>query len=122
MPIQNDNISSRKQLVDLLTRNESVVILKFGADWCGPCKVIEKAVIDYMNQMPDHYTCMVLDVDECIDLFSFLKSKKVVSTIPVILAYFKGNVNPLAPDKTVIGTSGVKEFFEFCYIKGPHTS
>jgi thiol-disulfide isomerase/thioredoxin len=38
-------INGRKHFQELLESNPGVLIIKFGATWCGPCKVIEKDVI-----------------------------------------------------------------------------
>ena len=115
MPISTETIETRTDLSNLLKQNDSVVILKLGAVWCGPCKKIEKEVHEYMNKMPNEFTCMLLDIDECFDLYAFLKSKKIVNGIPALLAYYKGNTH-YAPDEVVIGTNPeeLRNFFEQC--------
>jgi hypothetical protein len=55
-----------------------------------------------MNMMPNNVQSIIVDVDECVDLYSFLKSKKMVNGIPVILVYYKGNLNYI-PDDRVVG-------------------
>ena len=35
---------SRSEFEELLRQNPGKVVLKFGATWCGPCKVIEPLV------------------------------------------------------------------------------
>ena len=104
MPVSDKTISTRDEFKTLLEENKSVVILKFGAEWCGPCKKIEGIVHQYFEKLPESVTCMVLDIDECFDLYAFLKSKKIVTAIPTLIAYYKGNTH-YAPDEIVTGTN-----------------
>jgi thioredoxin-like negative regulator of GroEL len=115
MPVSEITTISRHEFAAMLTNNSSVIILKFGAEWCGPCKTIEKEVVEYMNKMPENYTCMILDIDECFDLYAYLKSKKIVTSIPCMIAYFKGNAH-YAPDEIMIGTNleEIEGFFQAC--------
>jgi thiol-disulfide isomerase/thioredoxin len=95
-------IEDRNHFVQILQTNPGAVIIKFGANWCGPCKMIENQVHTLMNMMPNNVQSIIVDVDECVDLYSFLKSKKMVNGIPVILVYYKGNLNYI-PDDRVLG-------------------
>ena len=56
--------------------------------------------------MPHNILCGDLDVDDNLDVYAYLKVKKMVSGIPVLIAYFKGNTaiayheeDPAAPAK-----------------------
>jgi len=95
-------INDRTHFVEILQTNPGAVVIKFGANWCGPCKMIENQVHMLMNMMPNNVQSIIVDVDECVDLYSFLKSKKMVNGIPVILVYYKGNLNYI-PDDRVVG-------------------
>lgn len=94
-------IKSLPEFADLLKTNPGVFIIKFGADWCGPCKKIEKQVSNFMNQMPDNIACAIIDIDDCFELYAFLKNKKMVASIPTLLAYYKGNLSYIPDDNTV---------------------
>jgi thiol-disulfide isomerase/thioredoxin len=115
MTISDAKIISRQDLHDALTKNTGLLIIKLGAEWCGPCKKIESAVNFYMSHMPANATCVMVDIDESFDLYSFLKFKKVVNGIPSILMYEKGNTN-FIPDEVHIGSdvAKVQMFFEKC--------
>jgi thiol-disulfide isomerase/thioredoxin len=119
MVIQDKTLATRTDLAALLAINNTVVILKFGANWCGPCKFIAKDVNEYMKRMPADMTCILVDIDDSIDLYAYLKTKKVVNGVPVLLAYYAGNLNCCAPDEVVIGTNmkDINLFFVKCITK-----
>jgi len=112
-------MTSMEKLTDLqnaLQNNPGVFIMKLGAEWCGPCKRIEGLVESCMEQAPVNVQCAVIDVDEAIEVYGFLKTKRVVNGIPAILGYYKGNLN-YVPDEVVIGSDQkqVIAFFKRCY-------
>lgn len=93
------NIETFRQCLE---DNPCVFIVKMGAKWCGPCKRIETFLQSCYSAAPENVQLAVLDVDECESLYGFLKSKKVVSGVPAILVYYKGNTHYI-PDDVVIG-------------------
>jgi thiol-disulfide isomerase/thioredoxin len=98
----------------LLQNNPGVIIIKLGAEWCGPCKKIEHPVTEWMKMMPkDLIQCIILDIDESFEIYATLKQKKMVNGIPAILAYYKGNVS-IIPDDIVVGAdlAQIKLFFD----------
>lgn len=108
-------IRDRGHLAELLTTNPGLFIIKFGADWCGPCKQIESLVNDYFAKMPENVRCAIINIDQAVDVYSFLKSKKMVNGIPVILCYYKGNLNYIPNDIVVGAVPGqIQRFFETC--------
>lgn len=107
----------RNTFVDLLKENNGLIILKFGAEWCNPCKLIDDYVDQKFKEMPTDVTCIKIDVDEHLDLYAFLKSKKMVQGIPTILCYEKGNETYI-PIDIVSGTDEkeLDNFFKRCLI------
>ena len=106
----------RDVFMELLKTNPGVFIFKFGAEWCGPCKKIKKFVDKVSLVLPSNIMYIFsVDVDECFDLYAYLKQKKMVSGIPVMLAYKVGNTT-YAPDASVSGTDEkeLKHFFDTC--------
>ena len=116
-PIITDTISLQAFL-DLLKTNQGIIILKFGAEWCGPCKKIEQQVYAGFNQMPMNVQPIIVDVDDSFELYAFLKSKKMVKSIPTLLCYEKGNVS-YVPDDVVVGANvdEINTFFQECFNK-----
>ncbi|WNV91908.1 thioredoxin domain-containing protein [Umezawaea sp. Da 62-37] len=39
------------------------VLVEFGADWCGPCRMIEPVLEQIAAEMPDALTVAKLDID-----------------------------------------------------------
>ena len=108
-------IEDRNAFQKLLEENQGVIILKFGAEWCKPCKAIAPLVNSYKEQLPAGVDFYDLDVDDNFEIYAYLKSKKMVSGIPTLLAYYAGNTS-FASDNSVTGVNleAVKLFFSQC--------
>ena len=105
---------TRTDFATLMENNPGILIFKFTADWCGPCKKIKDYSYKKSNDLPDYITMMEVDVDECFDLYAFLKHKKMVNGIPVFLAYAKGvNDGPIA-SITGARLPDIETFFATC--------
>ena len=106
----------RDVFMELLKINPGVFIFKFGAEWCNPCKKIKKFIDKVSLVLPANVMYIYnVDVDECFDLYAYLKQKKMVSGIPAMLAYKAGN-HSYAPDASVSGIdeNELKHFFDTC--------
>jgi thioredoxin 1 len=95
---------SIQDFVTILENNPGLVIAKFGAEWCGPCKKIAAFVEQIMNQMPNTVQSLIIDVDDSFELYGYLKSKKMVSSIPTVVCDEKGNTSYI-PNKVVVGSN-----------------
>ena len=107
---------NRDIFFEMLKLNPGVFIFKFGAEWCGPCKAIKKYIDNVSLVLPTNTMYIYnVDVDECFDLFAYLKQKKMITGIPTLLAYKKGNTH-FAPDASISGTSeaDLAHFFNTC--------
>jgi thiol-disulfide isomerase/thioredoxin len=94
-----------------------VLIIKFGADWCAPCKKIAPLYYQFINNSAASNILFAdIDVDENIDLYMALKKHKMVAGIPVFLAFWGGVKRDMwyIPDDSVIGADEkqVAEFFK----------
>lgn len=108
-------VQSREHFFRLLEKNPGLIIVKLGASWCKPCKIIKPVVDAFFASSPDNVICCEIDIDESFDLYAFLKSKKMVNGIPVILCYVKGNTS-FIPDESVTGADPTQldTFFKRC--------
>lgn len=108
-------IANRQAFFHLLEHNPGLIIIKLGAQWCPGCITIEKPIHGFFASSPQEVVCADIDVDQCFDFYAFLKSKKMVNGIPVILCYKKGN-NTFIPDDSHTGSDaqGLHNFFTRC--------
>lgn len=108
-------ILNRDAFFYLLQNNTGIIVIKLGAEWCGPCKTIKSVVHGFFASSPPEVICADIDVDKCFDFYSFLKSKKMVNGIPALLCYKKGNLT-FIPDDMVTGSDSqqLHNFFVRC--------
>jgi len=107
-----------KTLLANLRQEKAVIVLKFGATWCGPCKVIKPAVEQWLQQQrPFNVLFMDIDIDETMDLYVTLKKHKMVNGVPVLLAFYSDSATDLQnqwfiPDDSHVGgdVSAVQRF------------
>jgi thiol-disulfide isomerase/thioredoxin len=98
---------NRQQFFELQKINPGLIIIKLGADWCGPCKQIKDVVHGFFASSPDNVVCADINVDESFDFYSFLKARKIVNGIPALLCYQKSNLN-FMPDLINTGADPVQ--------------
>jgi len=108
-------IPNRDAFFHLLKHNTGLIIIKLGAEWCGPCKQIKSVVHGFFASSPPEVICADIDVDKSFDFYSFLKSKKMVNGIPVLLCYKKNNTTYI-PDDIITGSdpNELHKFFTRC--------
>lgn len=76
-----------------ILEENNFVVVKFGAEWCNPCKVMEPIIESVANQLEDKAKVMSIDVEDEPDL----ATKYKIRNVPTIL-YFK---NGELKDKSV---------------------
>ena len=88
------NISRMKQIITVLTPNDlksiqskckdKILVIKYTAPWCGPCKTIKPMIEEYFSSLPDNVLCADLDVDDedNMELYSVFHKKKNVKRYP----------------------------------------
>lgn len=111
------SFENRQAFLDLLKINPGLIIIKLSAEWCGPCKQIKPVVDAFFASSPDNVICGDIDVDDSIDLYAYLKQRRMVNGIPVMLMYIKGNTD-FAPNDSVTGSDPAQldAFFKRCGI------
>ncbi len=77
----------REMFKQFISNYNGVVIVKFGAQWCGPCNYIKPLVLDLYNKMPENVILADIDIDENEDVYAYSKIK----TIPTMVSYVNGD-------------------------------
>lgn len=98
------NIPNKEEFFKILQNNPGLVLLKFGATWCGPCKTVDAVIHEYFENTPEKVVCCVLDIDDNFELYGYMKKSRVTNGIPVILCYDTNNVN-IMPTDSVTGAN-----------------
>ena len=73
MVVFTGELKTREQLIELINNNPRIIVIKLGAEWCGPCKRIEPLVTDFFNKSPKDCVCVSIDIDESMDIFAIYK-------------------------------------------------
>ena len=115
MATVHTELEDREAFQEILDANEGIIILKFGAEWCQPCKAISPYVQEMIGKLPPVFTVYDLDVDDNFEIYAYLKSKKMVTGIPAMLAYYKEN-KTFASNESISGANQeqYKKFFIKC--------
>ena len=71
------SIPNRQALLDLLPSNPGLIFIKFGAEWCAPCKKIEKDLEEHFENMK--YLDFNIDVQEYLKpTFSIMSVNEIM--------------------------------------------
>ncbi|KAB7706701.1 thioredoxin [Bacillus aerolatus] len=70
-----------------VTAANEVAVIKFGAPWCGPCKMIAP-VLDNLSESMDNVVFGDVDIDESSDLAQQFN----IMSVPTILIFKNGSV------------------------------
>jgi thioredoxin-like negative regulator of GroEL len=96
----------------------TIIIIKFGATWCNPCKRIAPICEEWLATCPPNILYADIDIDESLDLYMALKNKKMLKGVPTLLAYNTGVARDhwYIPDDSVQGgdVDAVTAFFKRC--------
>ena len=94
MPGEVISFTTRDEVIKYL-ETHPVVIMKFTATWCGPCKRSTPLINKLFAQMPNNVSMIIVDIDKARDIASAMKIK----SIPTMHNFING-----APMDIVIGT------------------
>jgi thioredoxin-like negative regulator of GroEL len=71
----------------LTNAKNSIIVVKFGAEWCKPCKLIKGICAEWAATRPTNVIYADINIDDSMELYGAFKTKKMVRGIPVILAF-----------------------------------
>ena len=113
-------ILTREEFEVLLAENRKNgygTILKFTADWCGPCKSIKSLVSSLVAGIPidSKLACYEINVDESFELYAIMKRSRLVNGIPTLL-FYSATSTTVRSDDSISGSNeqGIRGFFERC--------
>ncbi|MBP5645675.1 MAG: thioredoxin [Bacteroidales bacterium] len=78
---------------DEILKNNPVVMVDFGATWCGPCKQLAPVVDEIANEYEGRVAVAKADVEECTDITSRFR----IRNVPTVLFFKNGELK----DKSV---------------------
>lgn len=94
---------TRDQFAALLRNKQTDLVVKVGAEWCGPCKKMEPIFHSWHERSNGaRVQFIMIDVDECFDLYAHWKRTKIAPAIPTLM-YFRRDNHDLVPDEVVVG-------------------
>ena len=99
-----DSPETRNEFKSLIASNRNkTIIVKFYADWCGPCKKITNLVNELFKGISGEKMMILVNVDEQRDVSNYSRVKQ----LPTILSYKDG-----ISDKVIV-SSDEKELRSF---------
>ena len=86
-------ITITEQNFDEVLQNNAVVMVDFGATWCGPCKALAPVVEEIANEYEGRAAVCKADVEEC----SSTAARFRIRNVPTVLFFKNGELK----DKSV---------------------
>jgi len=80
--------NDRMHFLECLKVNPGIIILKFGADWCGPCRTIKDVLEEKFAKTESNVICCDLNLNNLLHLF-MLNYDKMVNLKELITNLFK---------------------------------
>ena len=81
-------IANRQAFMTLLQHNPGLIVIKLGAEWCGPCKMMPPILTQIREKLGDKVRLIKIDVDKNPQLASQLN----VSSVPTLAIFHKGQI------------------------------
>lgn len=88
-------------------QNRQPVVVKFGADWCGPCRGMDEAIDSLKSDFSPRAKFLKIDIDKNPELFAQYRSG---SGIPQVMIFRNGQV--VAQQRGFGGAEGLKQWLD----------
>ena len=100
------NDTSLKNIIGKLDEHSSSLVVQFTAKWCKPCKSIKELCNSEYAKLPKEVIIAVIDIDDNIDLYLFMKRKRMLTGVPTVMAWMRSNCDDdwFVADSSVTGT------------------
>jgi len=79
--------ANQEEFQNIIDSEEGIVLVDFWAEWCGPCRMLGPILEDVSEEV-ENVTIIKVNVDDN----SELSAKYGVRSIPVVMAFDKGEV------------------------------
>ncbi len=103
--ISINEIKSKKDFADFLEHNKSDLhVVKFGAEWCGPCKLVEQRIKNLDTERIGNTLFGEIGIDDQDSEEMEIAMEYGISNIPVLMFFKNGemvnkSVGALSSDK-----------------------
>lgn len=99
-------IKSLEEFQEFINTPDSLNVVKIGAPWCGPCRILEKTLHELNEIEVDGVLLAEINADE--EWFEDLGNELKVRGIPVLFAYKNGEMK-----NRIQGTLTRKQIVDF---------
>ena len=90
--MSDDEELTRQDYTNIINNKTKPLFVKFTATWCGPCKKIKPLVDNFLTtDTLNKLQYLEIDIDDSIDVYAFMKSKKMLNGVPTLLFYAMDN-------------------------------
>lgn len=101
-----------------IENNPGLLIISLSATWCVPCSRVKGQIEQWFKKMPDNIQTVSIDIDKSIEVYTYLKKKKMLKGVPAILCFKKNNKEIIFDD--AVNTSNpldIDNFFlrNYCF-------
>tara|TARA_B100001094_G_C17640429_1_gene534789 strand:- start:156 stop:512 length:357 start_codon:yes stop_codon:yes gene_type:complete len=110
--MSDDEELSRSDYISIIKNKKKPLFVKFTASWCGPCKKIKQTVDDFLSSADSSkIQYLEIDIDNSIDVYAFLKSKRMVNGVPTLMFYSMSDKD--YPPKLSVSTGSIEVVQKF---------
>lgn len=88
MPIRQIEAPDDRWFQSEVLSQDRPVLVKFGAEWCGPCRAMQPTLKELSHSMGSRLKIVDIDVDEHSELAKHYR----ISTIPHLLLFDQGKI------------------------------